>query len=108
MMHNFEANIDEIVGSDISEPSILKAGILKAGIAAHPKSDQQKSLDFSAGAGLFIVIAVFFMFFMVPMAVLVSIGFEINLLPIAIAIVVSTMIAASFFLLLRFIDTSFK
>jgi len=72
------------------------------------KSEHQKSLDFSAGAGLFIVVSLFFMFFMVPMAALTSVVLEIDLLPIAIAIMSSTMIAATFYLLLRVIDTSFK
>ena len=72
------------------------------------KSEHQKSLDFSAGAGLFIVVSVFFMFFMVPAAALMSVAFEIDLLPIAMTIVSSTMIAATFFLLFRAIDTSSK
>ena len=72
------------------------------------KSEHQKSLDFSAGAGLFIVVSVFFMFFMVPAAALMSVAFEIDLLPIAMTIISSTMIAATFFLLFRAIDTSSK
>jgi nitrate reductase gamma subunit len=72
------------------------------------KNEHQKSLDFSAGAGLFIVVSVFFMFFMVPVAALMSVALEIDLLPIAMTIMSSTMIAATLFLLLRAIDTSSK
>ncbi len=72
------------------------------------KSEHQKSLDFSAGAGLFIVVSVFFMFFMVPVAALISVALEIDLLPIAMTIMSSTMIAATLFLLFRAIDMSSK
>ncbi len=72
------------------------------------KSEYQKSLDFSAGAGLFIIVSVFFMFFMVPVAALISVALEIDLLLIAMTIMSLTMVAATLFLLLRAIDTSSK
>lgn len=72
------------------------------------KTEQQKSLDFSAGAGLFIIISLFFMFFLTPVAALISFGFNIDLLPIVITIMTTTAVVASFYLLLHVIDKRSK
>ncbi len=106
MRSDIEAVIEmnEFVSAEFSANESNIAGSYS--IAA--KNEQKKSQDFSAGAGLFIVVSLFFMFFLVPVAALISVGFNINLLPIAITIMTSTAIVASFYLLLRVIDTSFK
>ncbi len=100
---NFSKN--DISNNDISNNETCITNNSPSVVA---KSEHQKSLDFSAGAGLFIVISLFFMFFMVPVAALISAALEIDLLPIAIMIMSSTMVAAALFLLLRVIDTSSK
>ena len=103
-------NIEAVIGTQefaSTEFSNIESSITNTHSVA-AKSEQQKSLDFSAGAGLFIVVTLFFMFFLVPVAAIISVGFNINLLPIAITIMTTTVVVASFYLLLRVIDTSFK
>ena len=68
-------------------------------------SDNKKiTLKFNAGVGVFIVFSLFFMFFMIPVTTLVSYGLEINLLPLAIAIMMSAVVGITLFFLSHAID----
>ena len=68
-------------------------------------TNQQNALDFNAGAGLFVVFAMFLMFFLVPVTALISFGFKINLLPMVIAIMCTAVVVVALIMLFRFVDT---
>ncbi len=68
-------------------------------------TSQQKTLDYNAGAGLFVVFAMFLMFFLVPVTALISFGFKINLLPMVVAIMCTAVVVVALIMLFRFIDT---
>jgi nitrate reductase gamma subunit len=106
MSYSIETSIESGIGAGIKMDA--ETCVEAVTVTAVTNNEQKKAQDFSAGAGLLIVVTLFFMFFMVPMATLISVGLEIDLLPIVMTVMVSTVIVASFFLLLRVIDRSFK
>ena len=82
----------EFVIREVSEVREEKLNIFHA-------LDEQRSLDFNAGVSLFVVLSCVVVFLMIPVTIFISVGLEINLLPLVIAIMLSSVVAIAWLFL---------
>lgn len=82
----------EFVIREVSEVREEKLNIFHA-------LDEQRSLDFNAGVSLFVVLSCVVVFLMIPVTIYISVGLEINLLPLVIAIMLSSVVAIAWLFL---------
>ena len=85
-------NDAEVVIREVSEVREGKLNIFHA-------LDEQRSLDFNAGVSLFVVLSCVVVFLMIPVTIYISVGLEINLLPLVIAIMLSSVVAIAWLFL---------